>query len=85
MSMSLNPETQRLVEDRMKRGGYASPDDVILAALASLERQETCGDFAAGELDDLLAEGERSGEALDGEQVLTELRELRSRHANKAG
>jgi putative addiction module CopG family antidote len=85
MSMSLSPETLKLVEERMKRGGYASPDDVILAALASLERQETGGDFAPGELDDLLAEGERSGEALDGEQVLAELRELRSRHANKAG
>ena len=85
MTISLSQETQKLVEERMKDGGYASAEDLILAALASLERQETGGDFAAGEMDDLLAQGERSGEPLDGEQVLTELRELRARHANKAG
>jgi hypothetical protein len=41
-------------------------------------------DFAPGEWDRLLAEGEAGGESLDGEQVLAELRELRCRAANEA-
>jgi hypothetical protein len=37
------------------------------------------GDFEPGELDRLLAEGERSGKPLDAEQVFKELRELGKR------
>lgn len=76
--VSLNPETQRLIEERMKLGGYATPDDVVRAGLSSLEQQQDFGDFAAGEMDRLLAEGEQSGGPLDGEQVLAELQELGS-------
>ncbi|MDB5319287.1 MAG: hypothetical protein JWN40_918 [Phycisphaerales bacterium] len=85
MAISLSPETQKLIEERMKHSGYASADDVVRAGLSSLEQQENGGEFEAGEMDRLLVEGEQSGAPLDGEQVLTELRELRSRHSNKAG
>lgn len=85
MNVSLGPDAQRLVEERMKRGGYASPEDVLLAGLAALERDESAGDFAPGEWNELLAQGEAGGESLDGEQVLAELRELRSRSTSKAG
>jgi putative addiction module CopG family antidote len=78
MSVPLSPRTQKLVEERMRRGGYASPDDVVCAGLASLDQQETSGDFEPGELDRLLEEGERSGESLDGDSVLAELRGLRT-------
>ena len=78
MTPSLNAETQRLIEDRMKRGGYPTPDDLIVAALASLEQQERFGDFATGELDTLLAEGEASGACLDGEQALAQRRQRRA-------
>lgn len=74
MNLALAPETERLIEERMKRGGYATPDDVVRAALATLEQHEQSGDFAPGELDRLLAAGEAGGDALDGEQVLRELR-----------
>jgi len=50
MSVALKPETIRLIEERMRRGGYAS-----------------------------------SGEPLDGEQVLADLRDLRNRNQSKAG
>jgi putative addiction module CopG family antidote len=85
MAISLTPETQEMIEQRMRQGGYASPDDVVRAGLSSLEQLENGGEFEAGEMDRLLIEGEQSGAPLDGEQVLAELRELRSRHANKAG
>ena len=85
MDPVLSPRAKELIEQRMLRGGYASPDDVILAALASLEQQEQAGDFEPGEWDRLLAEGEASGEPLDGEQVLAELRALRSRKPGKTG
>jgi putative addiction module CopG family antidote len=84
MSISLDPETQKLIEERMRRGGYSTADDVVRAGLASLDQQESAGDFGPGELDELLAQGERSGEPLDGEQVLAELRDLRSRHMGQS-
>ena len=60
MNVTLSPDTQKLIEERMKAGGYAVPEEVIRAGLASLEQGETYGDFAPGEWEDLLAQGERS-------------------------
>ena len=85
MSIALTPDTQKLIEDRLNHGGYASADDLIRAGLDSLRQQEAMGEFDAGELDELLEAGERSGAPLDGEQVLAELRALRNSHQNKAG
>lgn len=81
----LSGETRQMIEDRMKRGGYASADDAVRAALNSLAERETEGDFEPGEWDRLLEEGENSGPPLDGEQVLAELRELRTRKQSNAG
>ena len=39
MNISLSPNTQKLIEDEMKRGGYASPDDVVRVALESLHTE----------------------------------------------
>jgi Arc/MetJ-type ribon-helix-helix transcriptional regulator len=38
MGLSLNAETQRLIEERMQRGGYASPDELVREALNVLDR-----------------------------------------------
>jgi Arc/MetJ-type ribon-helix-helix transcriptional regulator len=76
MSVALNPETLRLIEERMRRGGYASADDVVRAALASLDQQ---ADFEPGELDWLLAVADAEidrDELLDGEEVFREIRGL---------
>lgn len=70
MTQFLNSETRRQIEQRMRRGGYATPNDVVAAALASLDRQERVGDFQPGELDRLLAEGEAGGDFLDGAEAL---------------
>ena len=85
MEFSLPPPIQKLVEERVKSGKYKTPSDVITAAVSALDEQERAGDFDPGELDELLAAGERSGPPLDGQQVLRELRDLRQLRQNKAG
>jgi Arc/MetJ-type ribon-helix-helix transcriptional regulator len=79
MTLTLGPEAQKIIDERMKHGGYATPEDVVIAALALMGQSEDSGDFAPGELDRLIEEGERGGDDLDGEQVLAELRDLRER------
>ena len=79
MSIALAPKTQKLLEKRMKRGGYQSPDDTIRAALAYMEQQELAGEFEAGELEKLLAVADAEierGELHDGETVFREIRAL---------
>jgi putative addiction module CopG family antidote len=81
--MNLDPKLQQLIDERVKSGKYASPEDVVAAALLTLDQQERFGDFAAGELDDLLAEGERSIKTdgtLDGDEAF---RMRQVRRANK--
>ncbi len=36
MTISLKPETERLLEERLKAGGYQSADEVVGAALMAL-------------------------------------------------
>ena len=85
MTVSLPPHVQRLIEERIRSGKYRTAEDVIAAAVSTLDQQEAFGDFVAGELDALLDEGEKSGKALDGEEVLAELRELRQRQSGDRG
>ena len=75
MDLPLSPETQRLIEERMERHGFATADDVVRAALDALDGQWS------GDLDEetlaALREGERqldAGEGRPWEQVREELR-----------
>src|SRR2546421_12438151 len=90
LMISLTAQTQKLIQSWMKRGGYPTPDDIVRAALASLEQQERGGDFAPGELDQLLAVADAEierGEVLDGEEALRQRRQRRARRTrqNNAG
>ena len=78
MTQFLTAQTRQLIEERMKRGGYASPDDVVAAALASLDQHERFGDFEPGELSRLLVEGEAGGDFLDGAEALLARRRRRA-------
>ena len=78
MELSLNTKAQKLISDRVNSGKYASPEDVVTAALVALTHEEDFGDFAPGELDALIAEGEASGPPISGEKFLAEWRALRS-------
>jgi len=55
---------------------------VVVAAIVALDQEEQFGDFATGELDRLLAEGEQSIEqegTLDGGKAFRMRRERRAR------
>jgi Arc/MetJ-type ribon-helix-helix transcriptional regulator len=46
MQVALSAETQALIEERLKRGGYSSADDVVRVALDVLHQVED------GQIDD---------------------------------
>jgi Arc/MetJ-type ribon-helix-helix transcriptional regulator len=74
MGISLRPETQQLIEERLKKGGYSTADDIVRVALETLDRCE------ADPLDDdtwqaiEIAEAQyQRGECVPWEQVRAEL------------
>lgn len=88
MTLSLPPHIQRAIEERIKSGKYATPEDVVAAAVTSLVQQEQSDSFGPGELDELLAEGERDierGDVLDADEAFAELRRLSAERRSKAG
>lgn len=40
MELSLDPKTQRFVDEQVRGGGYATPQDVVREALARMEAEE---------------------------------------------
>lgn len=80
MYLSLPPNIQRLIDDRLASGQYASAEAVVAAALSALDHVEHPDDFEPAELDQLLDEGEKSGERIEAEQVFAELRSLSDAH-----
>jgi Arc/MetJ-type ribon-helix-helix transcriptional regulator len=81
MNLVLHTELQKLIDERVRTGKYATPEDVVAAAIVTLDQQEQWGDFETGELDDLLAEGESSIAqvgTLDGEAAFHRRRERRA-------
>jgi Arc/MetJ-type ribon-helix-helix transcriptional regulator len=60
MELALKPTVVQRIADRVKSGKYGSAEDVVAAAIMTLDQQERMGDFASGELERLLEEGERS-------------------------
>ena len=71
--MRLSDEITRMITRRTRSGEYASAEDVVRAALAALDQQESFGDFEEGELDRLLALGER-GRTTPAAEVFAEIR-----------
>lgn len=77
MKVSLSTELQQFIDEQLACGAYATTEDVLQAAVASLRQTERFGDFAPGQLDSLLEEGERSlnhGGAVNGDSVINELK-----------
>jgi putative addiction module CopG family antidote len=80
MNMPIDPDMKELIDRKVESGQFESPSDVVRAALAALNQQECFGDFRTGELDGLLAEGERGIAAqgtLDADEALTARRTRR--------
>ena len=81
MRLSLDADVARRIEERVKSGALATPEEVVAAAMRVMEQQEQFDDFHAGEIDALLAKGERSiaaEGALDGEEAFWRRREKRA-------
>src|SRR3954454_25028553 len=78
MKITLPPKARKLVNERLKSGRYGSPEEVVLAGLASLRRQEELGGFSPGKLERLVAEGEASIEregTVSADEVFSALRQ----------
>jgi hypothetical protein len=58
MDVQLNEVTQKLLEHRMKEGGFGSANDAIHFALSNMAVDDALDGFAPGELDALIAEAE---------------------------
>lgn len=61
MKVELPQHTTEFVEDQVRSGAFTSAEEVVTAALECFRADREFGDFAPGELDALLEEGERSG------------------------
>ena len=82
MKLKLQPSVRRWIEKQVHSGRFDSPEQVIEAAIAALEQQDTWPEFSPGELDQLLIEGERSVEradALDGDVAYEQRRRRRAK------
>jgi putative addiction module CopG family antidote len=60
MNVALPAKFRKLIDDRVRSGKYGSVEDVVKAALTTLDQNDRFGDFARGELDALIKEGEAS-------------------------
>jgi Arc/MetJ-type ribon-helix-helix transcriptional regulator len=81
MELSLETRVQKLIDGRVNSGKYSTPEEVVTAAIFALDQLEHFGDFDAGELGSLLAEGEQSIEqdgTLDGEETYRRRAERRA-------
>ena len=72
MSLSLTPEIEQRIADKLNQGGYQSADEVILAALKLLDKREQY----LAKLRQQIEVGERQiqqGKVTDGEVVFNRL------------
>jgi Arc/MetJ-type ribon-helix-helix transcriptional regulator len=60
MELALPAKYRKLIEERVRSGKYATPEDVVKAALTALDQNDRFGEFEPRELDGLIDEGERS-------------------------
>ena len=83
MNLLLDSELEKLIENKLRSGRYATPQDVVRAGLASLTRQEIIEELPIGQLEVIfpelrakIAEGLadlRAGRFSDGEEFFDQL------------
>lgn len=74
MTVSLKPELQKLVEEKVKAGLFPSADALVNSAVEQLVADD---DFEPGEMQKLLDVGEeaaREGRFVDGEEAFARLK-----------
>ncbi len=72
MNVSIKPDSQRFVEDQMKAGRYASPDEVVQAGLKLLQEQQANLVSIRAKIALGLDQAKR-GDLVDGEGVFDEI------------
>ena len=80
MNVSLTPELERMVQDKVASGMYYSASEVIREGLRLLQERDTLKQYRLEELRREIQRGVSQadrGELIDGEEVMEE---LRSRH-----
>ncbi len=78
MNVSLTPEVEQFIQRQVESGKYASPDEVILAALRAFEERERIYKGRFEELRGEIAigvEASERGEVVDGEIVFSQLQQ----------
>jgi putative addiction module CopG family antidote len=75
MNITLSPETEKLLQDKLNSGAYRSADDVVHAALEALNEIEAIGlDEATLDAIDQAEDQIELGKAHDWEEVREEVR-----------
>jgi antitoxin ParD1/3/4 len=88
MNVSLTPELERLVAEKVKSGMYGSASEVIREALRLLQERDELRRARLEELRREIARGLEQadrGELIDGEQVFRELRQRNAEAAQQKG
>ena len=83
MNISLTPELEKFVQDKVASGRYHSASEVIREGLRLLEEQELIREVKLTALREEIKKGLASGESVPGEEVLAELR-TKARERKKA-
>jgi antitoxin ParD1/3/4 len=76
MNLSLTPELESLIQQEITKGKYATPDEVIEAALNLLNQRNSSDQWAIeiGEKVDVAVAQIDRGEGLDGNEVFAGLK-----------
>ena len=90
MQLTLPPEIQKIIDDRVRSGRYRSSDEVVAAAVANLSRQDRFEELNSADLARVfpdiktqLAEGlesARAGRLVDGEAFFDDLEQNEEGH-----
>ncbi len=73
MSITLPPQLEKLIQEKIKSGAYHSPDEVILESLRLLDERDRKLAALRADIQVGIDQAER-GEVVDGDTVFTELR-----------
>lgn len=88
MNVSLTPELEELVHEKVKSGRYLSASEVVREGLRLLEERDRLYKARLADLQKEITLGIESserGEVYDGETVIQELREKNQQRMNQLG
>lgn len=76
MNLLLKPEHQKLIEDQLRTGRYANPDEIIAEALELLNKRDQYQEWSEeiGQKIDIAAQQLDRGEGIDGESAIAQIR-----------